>query len=115
MKPIIFFLLIILLLFPLSVFSQQADTKAQQKLLQMMPEMLMGQQADTITITEAHQKLLPELVQKIEAAQKQLQELNEKVMILILGYVSDEKGLTALKEGRVLFSDDRKKIIVKHE
>jgi len=85
---------LIFLLFPLSVFSQQADT---------------------ISITEAHQKLLPELVQKIEAAQKQLNELNEKVMILILGYVSDEKGLTALKEGRVLFSDDRKKIIVKHE
>ena len=74
---------------------------------------LYGQQdttkADTIALSNAHAQMLPELVKQQAELQKAIQDIQDKIFIMLTGYVDPEK----LKGGKVSFGPDQKSIIVK--
>jgi len=65
---------------------------------------------DTITLSAQHQRILPELIRQQNELQKAINDVNEKLMILLTAYIDDPRKL---QNGAVQFSQDMKKIIVK--
>lgn len=63
--------------------------------------------ADTITISPAHQTLLPQLMKQQAELQQAMQDIQDKIMILLTAYVDPKK----ISEGKVSFGQDSKIIV----
>ena len=65
--------------------------------------------ADTITLSQAHQTLLPQLIKQQAELQQAMQDIQDKIMILLTAYVDPKK----IQDGKIQLGTDQKSIIVR--